>query len=225
MQLAPRGTAKQDPPEGDVAAPAYPKRCPRCTTRPCGKGPVPGDAPRRPIVSRGHRSGSLRRCAGGRAQPAVAPLQLRDFEYSRNAEMGRRRPGRGTLRGATERPQAATAFSHAGTMGRNEFPLAGLAPEASLPLHAGIRKSWHLGEYAILSLLWARALAGPGARWQARHIGGALCVSVLVAIVDESHQAFVPSRGASVTDVGIDTLGAVLGLGSRRLTVRHRNGS
>ena len=92
------------------------------------------------------------------------------------------------------------------------FLFPGLAPDTYHLLHAGIRKFWHVAEYGALSLLWARALAGPGARWQARHIGGALCVSILVAIADESHQAFVPSRGASVADVGIDALGAVLGL-------------
>ena len=106
-----------------------------------------------------------------------------------------------------------------------KFILPGLTPETFEFLHHGIRKLRHLGEFAILSLLWARALAGPGARWHARRIGGALCLSILVVIVDESHQAFVPSRGASVMDVGIDTLGAVLGQGVRLvgLMLKRRN--
>ncbi len=40
---------------------------------------------------------------------------------------------------------------------------------------------------------------------------GALVISVLWAVGDELHQAFVPSRSPSITDVGIDTLGVLLG--------------
>ena len=100
------------------------------------------------------------------------------------------------------------------------FLFPGLAPDTYHLVHTGIRKSWHIAEYGILSLLWARALAGPRAHWQARHIGGALCISVFVAIMDEWHQAFEPSRGASVTDLGIDALGAVLGLVGRWIVRR-----
>ncbi len=89
------------------------------------------------------------------------------------------------------------------------FP--GLSPASYALLHDLIRKLGHVTEYAVLSALWARALAGPGARWRPRHTGGALLLSLSWAVLDETHQTFVPSRSPSVADVGIDTLGALRG--------------
>ena len=39
-----------------------------------------------------------------------------------------------------------------------------------------------------------------------------LCVGVTYAISDEVHQYFVPGRGPSIMDVGIDTLGVLAGI-------------
>ena len=50
-----------------------------------------------------------------------------------------------------------------------------------------------------------------GNRW--RIAGAALVVAALYAASDEYHQSFVPSRGASVEDVCIDTCGASVGIG------------
>ena len=101
------------------------------------------------------------------------------------------------------------------------FFFFGLSPETYALLHGVLRKLAHLTEYAVLSALWARALAGRGARWRARHVAAALTVCILTAIGDEVHQAWVPSRSSSAADVGIDTLGALagqlaVGLGTRR---------
>jgi len=81
----------------------------------------------------------------------------------------------------------------------------------------GIRKIAHLMEYAILALLIWRALRQPVSNntrpWQWRRATFALLLVVLYAASDEFHQAFVPSREASVIDVLIDTSGAAVGLG------------
>ena len=79
-----------------------------------------------------------------------------------------------------------------------------------------VRKGAHLSEFAILALLFWRALEKPipGAprpwRWTVA-IRTVLLVA-LYASSDEFHQLFVPSRDASVRDVMIDTAGGILGL-------------
>lgn len=70
-----------------------------------------------------------------------------------------------------------------------------------------VRKGAHMAEYAILFLLYRRALVKSGARRPGVY---ALCMCACYAATDEFHQAFVADRGPSVVDVGIDTLGAAL---------------
>jgi VanZ family protein len=95
-------------------------------------------------------------------------------------------------------------------------PLTGLKPTyPTLALtDALFRKACHVGEYAVLAGLLYIALAKASRltdrpavrRWT-------LLLTVLWASIDELHQAFVPGRGAHVSDIGIDTLGALLALG------------
>ena len=92
------------------------------------------------------------------------------------------------------------------------FLLPGLLADTYALLHGILRKLGHLTEYAVLAVLWARALAGPGARWRARHVAAALTICILTAIGDEVHQAWVPSRSSSALDVGLDGAGALLGV-------------
>jgi VanZ family protein len=79
-----------------------------------------------------------------------------------------------------------------------------------------VRKAAHVTEYAILALLVWRALRKPNAGnprlWQWSHAGSALLFVALYATGDEIHQAFVPTRQASVWDVLLDTLGGAFGL-------------
>jgi VanZ family protein len=70
-----------------------------------------------------------------------------------------------------------------------------------------LRKIAHAGIYALLCLLWWRALRGLGAD-DGRAIGGALIVSVAYAVSDEWHQSFVDGRHGSPVDVLIDSAGA-----------------
>jgi VanZ family protein len=75
--------------------------------------------------------------------------------------------------------------------------------------HYMIRKSAHFAEFFTLGVLayWA-SRRGRLPRWRATWMLQALGLSVLYALVDEAHQAFVPNRGSSVYDSGIDSLGA-----------------
>lgn len=79
-----------------------------------------------------------------------------------------------------------------------------------------VRKSAHVTEYAILGLLVWRALQKPSATnsggWLWPRAGLALVIVALYAASDELHQAFVPTRQASIWDVLLDTTGGALGL-------------
>jgi VanZ family protein len=85
--------------------------------------------------------------------------------------------------------------------------------EALASIHFLIRKCAHLSEYAVLALLFLRAafcmtdLRSPVILYAS--VWGAC---FLVAATDEFHQTLVASRGASASDVMIDSVGAILGL-------------
>jgi VanZ family protein len=70
------------------------------------------------------------------------------------------------------------------------------------------RKLVHMAEYALLFLLWWRALRTVVSRGQA--IALALAIAVGYAITDEFHQSFVDGRNGNPVDVAIDTVGASL---------------
>ncbi len=101
-----------------------------------------------------------------------------------------------------------------------EHAAAGISPEA---INLLVRKGAHMTEYAVLFLLYRRALHVSGAR---RPGLAALCLCACYAATDEGHQAFVAGRGPSVADVGIDTLGAALAWGAqgavRRMTGKEK---
>ena len=79
-----------------------------------------------------------------------------------------------------------------------------------------IRKCAHLTEYAVLAVLFWRAVhkpVGKDARpWRWAEAGFAVLFVAVYAASDEIHQLFVPHREGRVTDVMIDTAGAVIGL-------------
>ena len=82
-------------------------------------------------------------------------------------------------------------------------------------LNVLIRKIAHFGEYAVLSLLYRRALRLSGVK-HATLI--AIIFSACYAITDELHQGFVDGRSPQMTDVFIDTLGACAGAWFHQLT-------
>jgi len=83
------------------------------------------------------------------------------------------------------------------------------------PLDLVLKKLGHFGEYAILGVLLLRALAPrtpPLGRPSRRRRLAAMALAAVYALTDEVHQSLVPARGPSVFDVGIDILGAAVGV-------------
>jgi lipopolysaccharide/colanic/teichoic acid biosynthesis glycosyltransferase len=85
-----------------------------------------------------------------------------------------------------------------------------------------LRKGFHIVEYAILGVLFYRVLAMNRQEFYPSHALGAVCMTVAFAGLDEWRQTFIPYRSGRLLDVGIDTIGAGLGLamacnGAKRL--------
>lgn len=79
--------------------------------------------------------------------------------------------------------------------------------------HLLVRKLGHLGEYAILAMLAAHAFRTSSYELLRRHwFLASLLLSVLYSLSDEFHQSFVPTRGASIYDCLIDSVGGLIGL-------------
>jgi VanZ family protein len=70
-----------------------------------------------------------------------------------------------------------------------------------------LRKLAHAGVYAVLTLLWWRALRTTGAA-QPRPIAAAWLIAIAYSATDEWHQTFVTGRHGSPLDVLIDAGGA-----------------
>jgi len=96
-------------------------------------------------------------------------------------------------------------------------PLRWLFPHASEAtlgvIHFWVRKAGHLTEYGILAGLTARAFRTSSVEFlRTGWFWAALTVVVVYSLSDEFHQSFVPSRGASLHDSMIDSVGGLLGL-------------
>jgi len=92
-----------------------------------------------------------------------------------------------------------------------QFFVPGISPEGLHRFQVFIRKSAHLFEYAVLSALWYFAL-NTNQKRRFSPVFLALCIAIFYAGLDELHQGFVKSRTGSLSDVGIDSIGAVLGI-------------
>src|SRR2546423_1134947 len=73
--------------------------------------------------------------------------------------------------------------------------------------HVG-RKVVHAGEYALLCLLWWRALRTKLDSTKA--LAAAWAIATLYAASDEYHQGFVSGRHSTWVDVAIDSMGAAM---------------
>lgn len=51
-----------------------------------------------------------------------------------------------------------------------------------------------------------------------------ITLAMLIGILDEVHQSFIPGRGATVRDVFIDVIGALMGVTIALLIIRIRMG-
>ena len=89
-----------------------------------------------------------------------------------------------------------------------------ISAETLASIHFIVRKSTHVGEYAVLGLLLLRAvtLMTNSKRSTPILYVSVLGVCLIVAATDEFHQTFVASRGASIRDIIFDCSGAILGL-------------
>ena len=86
-----------------------------------------------------------------------------------------------------------------------------ISPATIVSIHFALRKIGHLTEYAILAALLWRGLRGTLAAPSKMALAlSTLLMAAAFAASDEYHQSFVPSRTASVHDVMIDCIGALL---------------
>lgn len=77
-------------------------------------------------------------------------------------------------------------------------------------LHHFVRKCAHAFLYCSLGV--SVAASAKSSQWK-RHGLWAIVICFLYAVSDEVHQAFVPGRGPLVSDVVLDTLSSVAGVG------------
>jgi VanZ family protein len=74
-----------------------------------------------------------------------------------------------------------------------------------------VRKNAHFFAYMLLSVLTLNAVSRSGGQgWLS--VGVAFVITVLYAISDEVHQLFVPGRSGQVSDVLLDSTGALVGI-------------
>jgi VanZ family protein len=75
-----------------------------------------------------------------------------------------------------------------------------------------VYKGGHMLGYALLAMSYRRGWAGSrkGSRSAALL---AVILAILYALTDEYHQSLTPGRNSRLSDVGIDTAGAILGVG------------
>lgn len=90
------------------------------------------------------------------------------------------------------------------------FTTVGINPTSGFGefLHLMIRKGAHFFEYGVLAtLIYNYVKEWITSRWVYVY---SVIISFLYACTDEFHQTFVPNRSGQITDVLIDTSGAII---------------
>jgi len=88
-----------------------------------------------------------------------------------------------------------------------------VTPPTFALLHHYFRKAAHLTEYCIFGLLiFASIQAREDLYWDPRTALWSVMLAGSYSLTDEFHQIFVPGRGPSLVDCGIDTTAALLGM-------------
>jgi VanZ family protein len=77
--------------------------------------------------------------------------------------------------------------------------------------HIVIRKCAHITEYVILTMLACRSFKNEGGDPVDTKLKSMTFI-LMAALLDEWHQSFTLSRGASIVDVGYDCVGGVVAL-------------
>jgi len=75
-----------------------------------------------------------------------------------------------------------------------------------------VKKGAHALGYGLLALAYLWGLKGKGGEIESRHLYIAWVLATMYSATDEFHQSFVPGRHPAITDVMIDSLGAILAL-------------
>jgi len=84
-----------------------------------------------------------------------------------------------------------------------------------------VKKGGHMIGYLLLAIACFLAAYGD-TKNVTRSVVISLCLSVAYAVLDEYHQSFTPGRFPSAMDIGIDTIGAVIGVSISAFVVRLR---
>lgn len=82
-------------------------------------------------------------------------------------------------------------------------------------MHTIVRKLAHMTEFAVLGLLCSagvliEVLGTKRKLWQLRCC--IVLIGIVVAVIDESIQKFIPGRSGEIKDICIDAVGVVLGV-------------
>ncbi len=88
-------------------------------------------------------------------------------------------------------------------------------------VHAAVRKSAHVAEYAVLGALSRNALLAGRLRREQRAFAIGIVLVAGVATLDEVGQALRAARTGSAWDVALDVAGGAAGIGTARLAALH----
>jgi len=103
------------------------------------------------------------------------------------------------------------------------FFVPSISHKEIIVVHIFIRKLAHITEYFISGLLLFRAFReGSDKRREGLWAFSSLLVVVIIAASDELHQSFIPTRTATLVDVGLDILGGFLAQGVSVLMLRRQ---
>jgi VanZ family protein len=102
----------------------------------------------------------------------------------------------------------------------SEQPAVRRAPQK---IEYAVAKISHVLEFAALGAALNRAVAPAGSTLPLRSILATTAFSTIYAASDEFHQTFTPGRTASVRDVVIDLMGALIGTFAYRMISERRS--
>ncbi|MDW7670548.1 MAG: VanZ family protein [Bacillota bacterium] len=91
-----------------------------------------------------------------------------------------------------------------------------VVPDLTIEIHRFqniLRKAAHFFVFMVLAFLVMYALDYSNIQTLKRKMAITFGASVIFAILDETYQYFVPGRGAQVSDVFLDSVGAMVGIG------------
>lgn len=91
----------------------------------------------------------------------------------------------------------------------SSLPNEQLIPEAKYGLTIS-QSVKHLGEFGILGILMASVALQVSERFSSIFVSSVFSVSY--GVLDEIHQAFVPTRYCTVNDMWVNSIGALLGI-------------